>query len=547
MQGLTVKIKSITVKDFRRFTDLTIVNVPVTARILMLAGPNGCGKSSLFDALQMWKQTRTPQGYYWDSEYYAKGYLGETKYSDWNNQVEVEFHDYTPEDFHQNRKVFYIRSAYRNDPEFQVDNFARTGDLLDQVRIQRMIDNDAAVSSNYMRLVADAVEDVFDRGDGSTTIQDFREQVIEEIRTPFRHLFPDMEFNSLGNPMSDGTFRFTKGTARGFSFKNLSGGEKSVFDLILDLIIARRRYDNTVFCIDEPESHMNARLQAELLSVLYDLIPENCQLMLATHSIGMMRRARDIEAKNPGTVAFLDFDGLDFDRPQIMTPKIPDRTFWTAAYEVALDDLADLVAPERIVICEGEPKTRDSGSNYSHDARCFEQIFQHEFPETQFIPGGSSLEVSSDKRGIGYAVGLLAKGTEVVRLIDLDDQSTEEVADLKSRGVRVLSRRNLESYLFSDEVLRELANSVHRDDKVDELLSKKESIRNSRPSDPPDDLKPASGEIYTACRLFLGLTQSGTTAKTFMRDTLAPLIKPGMNVYEELKADIFGNQVDNSK
>ena len=38
----------------------------------------------------------------------------------------------------------------------------------------------------------------------------------------------------------------------------------------------------------------------------------------------------------------------------------------------------------------------------------------------------------------------------------------------------------------------------------------------------------------------LGLTQQGQNATAFMRYTLAPLIKPGMNVYEELKRDIFG-------
>ena len=134
-------------------------------------------------------------------------------------------------------------------------------------------------------------------------------------------LFPDLELNSLGNPLTDGTFRFTKGTSQGFVYKNLSGGEKSAFDLVLDLVVARNEYNDTIFCIDEPESHMNTRLQSELLSVLYGLIPENCQLMLATHSIGMMRRARDIEAEHPGTVVFLDFGDLDFDQPQIIEPR----------------------------------------------------------------------------------------------------------------------------------------------------------------------------------------------------------------------------------
>ena len=345
----------------------------------------------------------------------------------------------------------------------------------------------------------------------------------------------------MGNPLTDGTFRFTKGASQGFVYKNLSGGEKSAFDLVLDLVVARKEYNDTIFCIDEPESHMNTRLQSELLSVLYALIPENCQLMLATHSIGMMRRARDIEAEQPGTVVFLDLGDRDFDQPQLIEPRKPDRQFWKKAHQVALDDLAALVAPERVVICEGHPKTERPVRNHSQDARCYERIFEAEFPETRFVSMGNDGEVSGDRHGLAQALLALVDGLDVVRLIDRDDRSTQEVSDARDDGVRVLSRRNLESYLYDDDVLRTLAAWAGQEEKAEELIAEKRRIMDAvSDSSPSDDLKPASGRIYNACKTTLSLVGCGNNSEAFMRDTLAPLIKPEMTVYRELKHDIFG-------
>lgn len=455
------------------------------------------------------------------------------------SRVDVEFHGVARPDLEQCKKSFYFRSAYRNDPDIRIDQLRRQGDLLDQERIRRSIDNDAAVVQNYQRLAARTFG-IFDL-DQPMMSDEFIESIIGPVPTPIARLFPNLALDGLASPMVDGTFRFTRGVSRGFHFKNLLGGEKAAFDLVLDLVVAKEPYNDTSFCIDEPESHMNTRVQADLLSVLFELIPENCQLLLATHSIGMMRRAQELAKKERGSVVFLDFGSSDFDNPAVIRPTVPDRTFWNTANEIALDDLAALVAPERVVICEGKPKNRNARRNFSHDARCYQNIFGSTFPETEFVPGGNADEVVEDRRGVGYAIGILSGGSIVIRLVDRDARSPEEVEELRRDGVRVLSRRNLESYLFAEEILAALCNAVGEKDKVPTLLAKTKEILASRRGDAPDDLKPASGEIYLACKQILELSDPGNSAKTFMRDTLAPLVRQGTRTYDQLEGDIFGN------
>lgn len=542
-----MKIQSAIIRNFRRFTDLTIDNIPDDARLIMLAGPNGCGKSSLFDAFNIWHRRIKRPGYDpgWDKDYHGKitYYHGKiTLPTDrFSGQVDVKFHQEIPRDDNEKKKLFYIRSAYRNDPEFRIQQLDRLGSSLDEATVARMIDNDAAVSRNYQRMVAQSLDGLYDRRHDQMMVPELREEIIGEIRQALARIFPNIELASLEHPLEDGTFRFTKGASKGFQFKNLSGGEKAAFDLMLDIIVRKREYDNTIFCIDEPESHMNARLQAELLSVLYDLIPENCQLFLATHSIGMMRRARDIEAENQQSVVFLDFGGRDFDKQQVIEPTKPNRRFWHQAYDVALDDLAALVAPSRVVICEGQPLTRQKERNHNHDARCYNTIFGDEFPETQFVSMGSANEVLEDKRGLAGALRLMFDSKiEIVQLIDRDDRTNATIAEERAKGVRILSKRNLESYLYDDEVLTALAESTENSGKITELLAEKRKFL-SQTDGPTDDLKPARGQIFNACKRILNLTQRGDTADEFARETLAPLVKSGMIVYDELRCDIFGD------
>ena len=70
---------------------------------------------------------------------------------------------------------------------------------------------------------------------------------------------------------------------------NLSAGEKSAFDLILDMVVQSKYYPDAIYCIDEPETHMHTKLQGRVLRELYLLIPGQSQLWISTHSIGMLQ------------------------------------------------------------------------------------------------------------------------------------------------------------------------------------------------------------------------------------------------------------------
>src|ERR1035438_1251453 len=175
-----------------------------------------------------------------------------------------------------------------------------------------------------------------------------------------------------------------------------------------------------------------------------DLLPDNCQLFLASHSIGFMRKAWEMAKVNADHVAFIDLQGVDFDRHVVLTPVRPTREFWARTLDVALGDLASLVAPEQLVLCEGRPSQGVNDRKAAFDAICYGRIFGAEFPNTDFLSVGNSHDVGQDRLEFGSAIQALSSGTRVVRLIDRDMRSSHEVEILKEGGVRVLTRRHID-------------------------------------------------------------------------------------------------------
>ena len=502
-----MKIKRIELKKFKRFTHLIVENIPETTKLVVLVGPNGSGKTSFMEAMNHFHKF-AGYGNTGDYRYLSKvGDADTIDHNNWyntaSNLVNIEFYNMTvPNIVGSNENVrghFYFRSAYRNEPDFHIDSMRKQQNPIETIRLESLIQNDKTVSSNYQRLIANTIAGVFDNANGEKAVATLRDELIGKIQIALKRVFDDLEFSSVGDPLQNGNFYFTKGITKDFSYCNLSAGEKSAFDLILDIVVQSKYYSDAIYCIDEPETHMHTKLQGKVLRELYLLIPGQSQLWLSTHSIGMLQEAEEIEKEHPGTVAFLDFGGRDFDIDQIIRPAKIGKAVMDKFYELVFGDFAKLMLPKKIVFCEGDSngKTRKD-----FDKTIFNTIFSDTHPETFFISGGSCNDIENIEKTHGEIIRTILKNSKVIKFVDRDDRSQREVSDLKEKGIRVLKERNLESYLFDNEVLKKLCDSVGKSTEYDECVREKEAAlaASITRGNAPDDYKSARGDIYNALK-----------------------------------------------
>ena len=283
---------------------------------------------------------------------------------------------------------------------------------------------------------------------------------------------------------------------------------------------------------------MHTRLQAKFLKEIYKLIPDNSQLWVSTHSIGMLKQAEELERQSPGSVVFLDFDDRDFDLTEVMKPARIDRTIWNRFFDLAFADFSQLIAPKRIIFCEGTSQ----GRKYKDfDAQIYGKIFESNYHDTRFISTGSSSEIENIENQSIKIVANILKSSEILKFVDRDDKSSQEVSELLKKGIKTSKRRHIESYLFDDEIIAKLCNSVGKSELTQDCLNAiekaiQESISRGNPN---DDVKSASGNLFTEIKRILSLTQCGNNKCAFIRDTLAQLVTEETNIYKELESEIF--------
>jgi predicted ATPase len=526
-----MRIISIRLQNFKRFTDLTIRDIPDSAKLVVIVGPNGCGKSSVFDAILHWYRSRTSFGIDNDDNYFRKD---KAEPYDWQRVVEITLAGGVD----PKRGGLYVRTAYRNDPDFTIGSISRMDAPSDGLRIGRTIQNDQTVAENYQRLVLQTMAGVYDVANNQKSVALLRDELIGGIRDSMKRVFDDLVLNDISDPLGSGSFFFEKGTTKSYHYKNLSGGEKAAFDLLLDLHIKKKFYTNSIYCIDEIETHLHTRAQGKLLREITRIIPGLSQLWVTTHSLGVLRSAQELAIQDPGSVSLIDFEALAPDEPRQITPSNLGRVTWEKMLSIALDDLSRRIAPRAVVTCEGSSVgTRRK----DFDAEIYNRILGSQTPDVLFVSGGSSNQVAQNGLVIRHTLASILPTAKVVALCDRDDKSDTEVELFEREGGLVLPERNLESFLFADDVIEALVvQSGNVTILNDALQLKRDEIAESvTRGNPEDDLKSAAGRIYVRLRQLLGLQRCGNSVEAFMRDTLAPLIVPPMQTYSALKSAVI--------
>ncbi|EIB1710594.1 hypothetical protein K8H51_000685, partial [Campylobacter jejuni] len=159
-----------------------------------------------------------------------------------------------------------------------------------------------------------------------------------------------------------------------------------------------------------------------------------------------------------------------------------------------------------------------------------------------FIAGGNCEDLKKDDNQSVKLLEYILPKTKIIKLIDRDTHTDEEIKDLNNQNIIVLNKANLETYLLDDEILELFCQNNFTD-----YLKVLEQIKQIKQND-IHDLKKVRGEIFNALKNQFkseGKTYYiGSNADGFLKSTLCKYITEDTKIYKELENIIFGKNND---
>ncbi len=454
-----MRIREMSLVNFKRFTDLQIKNIPAEAKLVLLIGANGSGKSSIFDAFDWFEldkpiSSRTPlledKILYRPNEYYpkdAKKAISSTLMLA-NNQTLYKKEDketITRTGLPLPKKAFFGRPSMRIVPTL-------TNAFYDEQVIEdnsdgpmRYTDFDIRINADIKKFTRDlgkSLRDPLFAGDSSVNLLEIAQRFIKPVNESLERIFGNdkrtsifiSNFEDAGSTKNEPPRLFFKKGNYQVNYDLLSHGEKQIIIILMNFIVRSKHFQDTIYYIDEMDVHLNTALQYSLLKeITENWIPQDCQLWTATHSLGFIEYAKDTDHS-----VILDFDNFNFDEPQTLEPisKDLDEIFDVA---ISRTSLSKILGNRKIVLCENK--------NYE----LYSLMGLDEFIFTDVQNSNSVfLKIKRDKTLVG--------------LRDRDFLTDNEIQELTSKftNYKILRYYCFENYLYHPENVAQI-NLPHFD------------------------------------------------------------------------------------
>ncbi|MBE9253819.1 AAA family ATPase [Synechocystis salina LEGE 00031] len=533
-----MRIKKLQLKNgYKRFFNLTIDLGDTPKRVVALVGPNGCGKSSVLDGILFHANAHAQIGNKGNKDYQYHS-MNRTPNYNYSN-ITIEFDKGTFQEIRQQKvesgkenTIFSFRSPYRYNSTLNVTESKATTEIrLNNYGATTASDLDDKMEENYRRLYVK-----YDKylNDQDCPPSQAKAKIIGDLNSSIKECL-DLEISSIGNiEASKGTLYFKKlDHPNEFEFNVLSSGEKEVVDILLDLYLRQDEYTDTIFLLDEPELHINTNVQKNLLIEIDKLVGKDCQIWLTTHSIGFLRTLQDKFREECQVIQFKSYCKFASES-YLLTPMTMSRSNWKDIFEIALDDIVNLISPKRIIYCEGRDRPGNSGIEKGLDAQIFNNVFANTYIDTLFVSSGGNTELDQRSEIAIAILGKVFSDLEILVLKDRDMASgkdtneNDRIVYLKTNpdNHRVLKRWEIENYLYDKEVLVNYCKS-------NQLNFDQETYDNFVSDINNQNLKDHTSQIKNIC----GIKNSINPEKFKLE--LSKYITQDMEVYSELESCVI--------
>ncbi len=449
-----MRIKSLQLKNFKRFTDLTVQDIPENTKLVLLIGSNGSGKSSVFDAFEYFSSQNKKSWKNPDLDY--------RKINSETPTVQIETYEYGKEGliqngWHKSNKIesssFYGRTSFRQVPRLLKRTLGTDFNILaDDDRAPSFIDRDLRFENDLEHIFGKLLKEFFRTNEDKSEI---KEKIINPINYSLERIFGQENGTKLRLleiiPPLEGKvaeINFQKGESM-FHYNYLSAGEKEVFNILINLVARGEYYIDTIFFFDEIDLHLNTSLQYTFLREITERwISPDCQLWTASHSLGFIDYANDAE-----NAVIIDFDDLDYDTPQVLKPKEKNNF---EVFEIAVGKafIDKIVQGRKIVFSENTDTPLYNNLNIEN---------------VLFF-------VANDKTDVFHK----AKNHNHYGIIDRDYLSDSEIEDIKSAYpfLSILPYYSIENMLYHPDNLEEYCSLNNTFFNVEEYKNAVTSIKN---------------------------------------------------------------------